>query len=603
MSERNGFHDSSTSGRRFFFMGIAFFFLYLFISSELQTFIETDFVYQSMALKRSSLNPLPENFLRYFSSLALSSILWKTLLLIPAAFCFAIFLSKRFPPIFTRIIQGKKRWIPLLSAIWVFFMILFIIFFVLQKTPVTDDEQVYEFQARLLLQGKLSAQPLLASNSFNYSLIIKDANKITGHYQLGHPFFLALGIWLLRTPYLFPVLFAVFMPFLIYAIAQLLFNREAISIISALLLSMSPFFLFTSATLLGHSEAIFFLALFIWLFFLSFKTQKQFEKILLKGAAGICIGLVFNTRPLTAMAFAIPIMLFSIFQILKRKDRDYSGYAAMLVGGLLLLSVTLWYNHYISGSYFTFPYQKYNGFEKIGFGPIISNYSHTLMKGINNGTIRLLKFIFFSFGSPIGFFFLLPYMVKKKWIKEEKILFGLILAVVIIHIFYYGAGVSDTGPVYFYELLIPFTLLSGRGAILAHDYLTKKIRNGRRFIPWFLVITSALCYATFFPEQAITLRNLTTQINEPYRLVKKNNIHRAVIFIYSLPQVGWAYNPPIYLPGSDPDIIYCFLKEGPVNEKVLAAFPNRSYYIISFDGNKSTLYHTTPEILTKLKKN
>jgi 4-amino-4-deoxy-L-arabinose transferase-like glycosyltransferase len=449
----------------------------------------------------------------------------------------------------------------------------------------------------------LTTHPPPVSESFKYALIINNANTFTGHYHLGHPFFLALGIWLLHTPYLFPVLFAVFLPFLIYAIAQLFFNREVISAISAFLLSMSPFFLFTSSTLLSHSEAAFFLVLFIWLFFLSFKTRKTLKKVLFKGIAGICIGLVFNTRPLTAIAFAIPIMIFSLLQMVKRKDRDYFGYAAMLVGGLLLLSITFWYNYYVTGSYFSFPYQKYNQIERLGFGPIIYNYSHTIIKGINNGTICLLKLFFFTFGSPIGFLFFFPYVVKKKWIKEEIVLFGIILSVMVLYIFYYGAGVSDTGPVYFYELLIPVSLLSGRGVVLIHDYLKKTIKNSRRFIPSLLIVITVLCYTTFFPEKAITLRNLTSQINEPYRLIKKNNIHRAVIFIHSLPQVGWVYNPPIYLPGSDPDIIYCYLNEGPVNEKVLQAFPNRNYYIITYDGEKSTLYPTTPEILTKLKSN
>ncbi|MBP8976721.1 MAG: glycosyltransferase family 39 protein [Bacteroidetes bacterium] len=144
--------------------------------------------------------------------------------------------------------------------------------FVFQKTEITDDENTYDFQAKILCNGEVKeSSPPTISNFRNVFTIIDDG-KWTGHYTLGHPLIIAVGI-LLGSRYILTIIFSSSLIIIIYLIGKELYDKK-IAIVSSLLLFISPYFYFISSTRLSHTSSAFFLSLSI-LFFIKARKHEN----------------------------------------------------------------------------------------------------------------------------------------------------------------------------------------------------------------------------------------------------------------------------------------------------------------------------------------
>ncbi|MCD6384173.1 glycosyltransferase family 39 protein [Candidatus Sumerlaeota bacterium] len=576
---------------------------YFLLAGELDFFVDADLAYVLPDIGRVPWDGLEVSYMRYIPYRQMSSMFWKIALLFPGTLFLALFLTLKGTVIILEPLADKKslHWYLALAAV-----ILIIVFVnvVYHHTPITDDESTYDLQARILLDGKLYGPPPPVEESFDTYFIITKG-KYTGKYTLGHPLFLALGM-LLGSSYFFPIVLSGALILIIYQISLLLYNDRRLALLSAFLMLISPFYLFTSSTRLSHTTTAFFLGLFMLLFLkLTTSMPKRKTPLLYSFFAGVCAGVAFNVRPLTAIGFTASFAIILLVMVFQRKPKSLITLLVMVAGFLPILALTLWYNKEITGSWLEFPFHYYNPQERLGFGAMLrqGHYVHTPVKSIINLTVSALRMNAFLLGFPISLLFVLVMLFVRPLESGDKLSLAIIGTYCFVYAFYYSPGVSDTGPIYYYELIIPLILLSARGIVIAQRFLKEHIPELRDFIGNFIFLSILLALFTFYPERILHILNLTEKVSEPYRVVEQHNIHNAVVFIRSIPLAGWVFGIRSNSPEFNDDVIYCRLLSGQKNLEVVRHFPERDYYILSYEPEekKSKLIKVTAEELGQIK--
>jgi len=559
--------------------------IYFIIAWKLNYFVLTSFDYLVSSI-----------FLLYFPLEQLSSMLWKILLLFPATLLFAIFLTLRgFRIRLENII--RKKYLLLVLGLMAFILIILTINFVLQKTEITDDELTYDLQAKILLKHKLYISPPV-EKSFDNAFTLP-GKKFTGKYTIGHPLILAAGM-LLGSSYIFPVIVSTLLIFFIYSISMQLYRDKNLALFASFLLFISPFFYLTSSTRLSHSTTAFLLALFM-LLYLKIKNEPRAKGInyVYSLVAGLAAGYAFNIRPLTALGFLFPFAILLLRDLVQKKKTRYMISLLMAFGFLIILLITLWYNKQITGKFLTYPFSVYESSQQLGTEAVPAGMRHTPARALFNLATSLVRMNSFLFGFPLSLIFVFLFLFKRLKEKEDKLCFSVIGSFCFAYLFYNSPGVSDSGPIYYYELIIPIILLSSRGILWLNEIIKQNFPKLKFFMTNFILISLVSSLITFNLERALHMINLTNAIREPYRAIEKANIHNAVVFIQSRPNQGFVYGFRNNSPDFNDDVLLCRLLKGETNLKIVDRFTNRNYYIIRYDksAQKSELIKVTPEQL------
>jgi hypothetical protein len=565
MENKNSFRSSLLP----FFTAVLLIALYLLMTVRRQWFQLTDFVYQKD----------PEMVFNMMPSIHVTSTMWKLLLLLPATLLLAWTMTRLgFIARLHRFAQSDK--FALFLAILSLFIFAGIVLFVYHGTEFTDDELTFTFQAKTFLDGRLINPPPPASRNFANIFIINDGVKYVGHYQFGHPLLLAVGL-MFGSEYIVTFLMAAALIILLAAIARRLFEDRRVAIIAPLLLFVSPFFYFVSSSRLSHISSAFLLALFFLIFLEVMRAEaKPGKQYLLSLLAGLAAGLAGNIRPMTALAFLLPFLYIIIRRLVKKEIQHPLIVIFMGSGVLAVILLTFAYDKVITGSYFMQPIIYLDPTNAMGFGW----HQHTIGKAIQNLLYNGARMNAFLFGFPLSLVFVFFVFFKDRLEQGERIAFAIIVCFSIGYLFWWSPGVGDLGPIYYYECIIPLILLSARGFLWVHDFVSARFQSFSSFVPNFLLFSVVMSLLTFVPEKAIHFSNLTQAIDAPYALLRERNVHNAVVFTLSLRQEGWVYGYRNNDPTFDNDIIVCRSLDPASNSHVIESFKGRELYVLLWYG-------------------
>lgn len=466
--------------------------------------------------------------------------------------------------------------------------------FVLQNQPVTDDEWVYQFQADLLSRGKLFALPHPLREFFD-NVFIVNAGKWYGKYPPGHPLLLVPGV-ALGFPRLLPILLAGLNLFLVYRLA-----REFLTItqarVATLLLLVSPFFLLTGGTLLSHTTCL--TALLVM--GLGAARAAATGSLGWGLLAGLGAGFAFLTRPYTALLIGLPIAAAwgwrgsFIPAGAAGRAPGRSGLRPWLAGlgiAALFLLVFLAINQVLTGNPFKTGYAAVQGQQRgqvIGFGEVIpGRLDHTPLSGLVNLGLTVVRLNFWTFGWPLSWLFVIAAMLWSP-AGRLRVLHWILAATAVGSVFYFSMGVSDTGPVKYYEILPVLAILSAAG-LSAFD---ARVSGGRRpglgaLPPALLIVLTLVGWGVFGRVQIMELRRLTTRIGEPYRAVAALPEPKLLVFTGLLQQPpfdSWVFSTPDNLPDQDPRVLYVRDRGGD-NQKLIQRMPERAPYRLTMDARR-----------------
>ncbi|MGC8659166.1 MAG: ArnT family glycosyltransferase [Desulfomonilaceae bacterium] len=576
---------------------------YFFVVPFLLVLYVAGFLY----LYQAFFNARPRFFAFAMSILGIS-------LLFPATVLVSIFISQNVGGFLNKIVNSSKKLVMkrglLVSILVSLSATSVIIFLVYNSNSIIDDEYAYVFQARTYLTGNLFLPPPPAPECISRTFMI--INHVwTTKYLWGHPSLLAIGM-LLGSAYLATILMALTSLVLLYSITRHIYSSKELAMTASFLMGISPWFWFVSGTLVTNVSMLFLILLFIYCWL----KLERYESFFLGLASGICLGWSFTVRPLTALCFAIPFTVLRVPVYLRENPKRWvSPLIGLGVGGGIVMTLVFAYNAAVTGDPLTFPFLYYQIKERLGFG--IRNH------GIFTPAIaisHLFKNVFlinmWLFGWPISFLPFLAYLagrfvklseairkvpnrhdlirISDSW---DTVWLAFIFCLFLGYFFYYWPLVVLTIPMYYYELLIPLTILSAKGLIYVHNALSKRLLNFQNFIPAFVLLSFTTCVFCFVPVRSEDIIRRYAVFRKPFELARRHISEKALILVGKTEK----FNCPIQClpypsPNLDDKLLFVSFRNSENSYQALRTFPDRSPYVLFYD-NKSNRY-----IVKRLKR-
>jgi hypothetical protein len=202
----------------------------------------------------------------------------------------------------------------LLLALFAFFMTGLVAERVFEGLPHLEDELAYLFQAKVFAGGQVVVETP-EPRSIYWQPFVIDSNTTGyrfGKYTPGWPALLALGV-LMGQLWVVNGLLAALTVVLIYRFGREVFNPET-GLIAALLTSFSPAALLLNGSLMSHTAGLFWTMLFVYAYWRMEKGQKA---MIWGAVAGLALGALAASRPLTTVAIALPFVLWSGLRLLR----------------------------------------------------------------------------------------------------------------------------------------------------------------------------------------------------------------------------------------------------------------------------------------------
>jgi hypothetical protein len=307
----------------------------------------------------------------------------------------------------------------LLLVLFAFGMSAFVSRVVFERLPHLEDEVAYLYQAKVFAQGQLVAPIPAPRRAYWQPFVLDDTVTGTrfGKYTPGWSAVLALGV-ALGQPWLINALFAALTVALVYRLGAAVFNRD-VGLIGAALTAFSPMALLLNASLMGHTVALCYIVTFIYAYWCMERDRRPLRWGIL---AGLMLGLLVITRPLPAVALALPFVAWSGVRLLvpfwkkwqkvnEDTEADLSSeitppllverglggevwstlkplLAIAFFTGLLALATPA-FNLVATGNPRENLYERVWSYDKIGFGECCGRSGHTLEKAFRHARFDL----------------------------------------------------------------------------------------------------------------------------------------------------------------------------------------------------------------------
>lgn len=350
---------------------------------------------------------------------------------------------------------------------------------VFSRRPLIIDEIVQVVQARMMAAGHLwIATP--AHPEFTAVLnIVNAGGKTYGHFPPGGPAVLMLGE-LVGAPWITGPVMG-FLSVLLFAwLLRSVEPRVIVRRLALLLFAFCPFTAFMAGTHMNHVSGLTFLLL--GMAGTAHALTGQRRPLLAIAAGGLGFGLAAATRPLDAVAFALPAAVW--FLVVAARDRtQWKLVPAAAVGVAIPTAALLTVQYLTTGSPFRMAYEVMWGSNVgLGFHGTPWGDRHTPMMGLELINLYFIRLQVYLFESSVPS--LVP-AIAALWFTRglraaDRFLLGSAALLVGCYLAYWHDGFF-LGPRFLYPLLPVLAIWSARFPVAVAE------RFGRRQAYWSVV--------------------------------------------------------------------------------------------------------------------
>lgn len=486
----------------------------------------------------------------------------------------------------------ETQWIILLSLLATMLSLL-IHSIVLNGVWVTDDEEAYQFSARLLAEGKLFIDSYPEKEFFDRQFVVNNGRMFT-QYFLGWPALMVPGVWIGQEWVINPILSALTVYPFFYVIKH--YTSTGCARFMTILYVLSPMLLIGAATKHSHTSCM----LFLWLTLWSWVQWQKSSRAGWLALVALCFSVAFFIRPSSSLGIGLPVLVIAAVSALRTLDRRVVTRAAMLLIPCLAMGAAfLSVNKIQNGSYLKVAYQSY---EKWHFsddrvftvpstvrppsvGPAQGG---DLYRGIASSGMAMLRTNSDLLGWPLS----LVFVIAAWFIVRNKMIWAMIPCYLGLHWFIKNVGVGVYAPMHYVELAIPLFILTAQGIHL----LSRKAEQSAD--PWiahrsstpylYAAACTALAVAIYLPIKFISIERLTSDISRPLHVVKERNLRNALVFsptpftrnCGSSPAVASAYFMPINSPSLEDDVLWVNHISYRRDVEFATRFPRREAYLM-----------------------
>lgn len=506
----------------------------------------------------------------------------------------------RFPALLYRTIFESPRW--LFNLILIAICTVAYSYYaheLFNAIPRIDDSVAAVYQARIFAQGRLLwPMPADLHVWFDMFGVLSPMDKPdfrAGMYTPGWSILLVPGVLLGKTWLINPLL-AGFMLVMVSELGQELFNRVT-GRVAALIGLVSPFISAVAASQLSHISAALFITLSWWLALRLFRTGQHRYAVL----GGLCLGFTLLIRPETAVLLGGVIAIGLLIQF-RRALQLWKSLALTLSVCVLFGCILLSYQNTTVGSPGKVGHSlEMEGGEKLGFGKVPkSNYHYTVVKALDHTKRRYQSLNKDLLGWPIpaALLLLAPFFLLRCSWRD----FWLVCPVLVLSGFYFFYWYFEywLHARYLFPAVPALLILAARG-VAAWQYRLSQLSIHRGFTA--AAVSAACVYAVAIggPQyfKAYPPHHGDVEDILP-KLVKAANLKNALVFYHSngkLRKVGkWNdyYATAAYFNSLNLDGDVVFARDGWLkyikrpNVELIAAFPNRNYYLYEFNQRHHT---------------
>lgn len=438
-----------------------------------------------------------------------------------------------------------------------------IAFIILQCFPNSADEYCYVYQAETLAAGRLYNQPHPLQDFFNSIHIAAKGGKLFSVYPPGWPILLAAAMRLHLPLWLVNPLLGTLSLFVLFLLGRRLYGDRT-ALLAALVLLVSPYFLFNAASFFAHQLAglLLLLTYYYALRFLESGRARDAAMV------GFWFGWAFLTRGYTSLLCALPLAVYAGW----RRPGALRHLGLVVLGAVPWAVFLLAYNNAVTGDALLLP-QAWVGSNRYWLTP------ETATRGVAILGSLVIRFLAWT---PL--FLLLIYLVSLiARGRASRAGTGSVLLVLMLGTFFYAdSGGNQYGARYYYEAY-PFALLFCVGSILGDESYDKK-RGLDRLLAG-LLAASVLTVVPVAGYHLAAEHRMIAERRDLYTQVASRDIRDAIVFVSTgagaakpMPAGDLIRNGPDFAD----DVLYA-LDMADTNTRLMEYYPDRAYYRYAYD--------------------
>lgn len=322
-------------------------------------------------------------------------------------------------------------------------------FLLFDFTPRIPTGIAHWFHARILASGSLYAEAPPLPEFFSLLTVVSDSGRWFAIFPLGHTALVA-GALKLGAPWIVNPLCGAVTVVLFYFLGKELFG-ERTGRLTAAFGMLSPFFMFMSSEFYNNASSLLFCTAFLLFFVRGAKSARLQDGLL----AGLFLGLALHTRPVTAVAVALPCIGYSLWLLRGSFRRYLVPLVAICIVTLVFAGLLLVSNYGITGDPLTTGYSHAAPVEGDRALAVSSVVPNTVVR------VRLLNRYLFQWAIPsllpIGLLF-----VAGGGTRWDYLLLSLLPSGLLVYAGWYHLGL-ELGPRYLYFATGALVILAVRG--------------------------------------------------------------------------------------------------------------------------------------------
>ena len=327
--------------------------------------------------------------------------------------------------------------------------------------PVSADELAQLWQARLLASGHLAARTPAHPEFFSTLMTVNVDGRWFTQFPVGGAGVLALGM-LVGAPWLFNPLLTGLTAACLYAFVRAV-DDERTARRASVLFALAPMVLFMGGSEMNHALVLAaataaLAALPRWSRAAAPTRARRWAVVI-----GVALGLAATSRPYDAVLIALPIAVFQLSVVRRRRALAWSLAWQCLLGALpvLLLLAT---NRATTGAPFLFGYDALNGpAHRPGFHVAPTMIAHTPLRGLRmvSSYLMTLDFALLAWPVPAVLLLVAALLLQRRASRWDCLLLAM-LGTLLAGYGAYWAESYFAGPRFLYPAVPLFILLVAR---------------------------------------------------------------------------------------------------------------------------------------------
>jgi hypothetical protein len=477
---------------------------------------------------------------------------------------------------------------------------------VFEQMAHLEDEMAYVWQAQAIAGGRLTTPSPPEPKSFLVPFVVDYQGQRFGKYPPGWPALLGIGEALGARSLVNPLL-AGLAVWLIYRLGAKLFGQP-VGVFSALLTLVSPFFLLNSGSLLSHPFGLALSAGFVLGWLDAWEDEARWRWLPLLASAA-CLGMMALTRPLTAVALALPFIPHGLYLFwrkpwaVRRRILAYIGVAA-LIGGILFA-----WQFAVTGDALLNPYTLWWPYDRVGFGPGHGRLEggHTLQQARINTRHSLWVgwHDLFGWGGYSWIFLPFGLLAAIRQRSGRALVVGSLYPILVVVYLAYWIGSWLFGPRYFYEGLYSLTIFSAAGVAFLAGWPTRPGQPRHNYSGWararplgmtailaLLLVVTLVFYLPPRLDSMFGLYGVSRARLQPF-LQAQERLTPAIVIVYSEKWIEYGALHELQGPFLDTPYLFVIDRGQAANARATGAFPERR--VIHYYPKEPYAFYDTPK--------